>query len=203
MATKLGLYKSALRLIGPHELATVTDDRPERYHLDDAYDESVAHVLQQGLWNHAIRSATLTESGSPISGWQYAFSQPSDYVRTVGISYEPTFMQGFEEYQYQAGKWYANWDTLYLSYVSNDATYGLDLTKWPQSFTDAVAAYLAFQVCIPISGERSNRNDLYNLFKQRLSRAKTLDAVDEAVKEPPPGRLVRARLASRSSKNGN
>lgn len=198
MATKLGLYKAALRLLGPHELAATTDDRPERYQLDDAYDEAIAYMLEQGLWNFAMRSATVTESGTTIAGWDYAFPKPSDLVRIAGISYEATFMQGFEEYQDQNGKWYADVDTLYVRYVSNDASYGLDLTKWPATFTQATAAYLAFQSGLPISGDRGNRNDIYSLHKSLLARAKTLDAVDESVKRDPPGRLVRARLSSGS-----
>jgi hypothetical protein len=202
MATKLGIYKGALRLLGPHELASTSDDRPERYQLDDAYDDAVAYMLEQGLWNFAMRSATVTESGTPIPGWDYAFSKPSDIVRLAGISFEPSFMQGFEDYQDQNGKWYANVDTLYVRYVSNNASYGLDLDKWPPTFAKALSAYLAFESGLPISGDRGNRNDIFSLHKSLLARAKTLDAFDESVKRDPAGRLVRTRLASRSGKEG-
>jgi len=203
MASKLSIYKGALRLLGPHELASLSDDRPERYQLEDAWDDALAFMLEQGLWNFAIRSTTLTDVGSPISGWDYAFTAPTDFVRTVGISNEATFFIGFEDFQFQTRKWYANVDTLYLRYVSNDASYGLDVTKWPATFCKAMEAYLAFESGLPISGDRGNRNDLYSLYKSRLARAKTLDAFDEAVKQEPAGRLVRARLAARSSKNSN
>jgi hypothetical protein len=202
MATKLGIYRGALRLLGPHELASTSDDRPERYQLDDAYDDAVAYMLEQGLWNFAMRSATVTESGSPIAGWDYAFSKPTDIVRLAGISFEPSFMQGFEDYQDQNGEWYANVDTLYVRYVSNNASYGLDLDKWPPTFAKALSAYLAFESGLPISGDRGNRNDIFSLHKSLLARAKTLDAFDESVKRDPPGRLVRTRLASRSGKDG-
>lgn len=202
MATVLSLYKTALRFLGPHELAATTDDRPERYQLDDVYDDAVAYMLEQGLWNFAIRSATMTQSGTPISGWDYAFTKPTDLVRLVGISNEATFTQGFESYQDQNGKWYADVDTLYVRYVSNDASYGLDLTKWPPTFAKATSAYMAFESGLPISGDRANRNDIFSLHKSLLARAKTLDAFDESVKREPDGRLVRARLASRSGKDG-
>jgi hypothetical protein len=202
MATKLSLYRTALRFLGPHELATDTDDRPERYQLDDVYDDAIAYMLEQGLWNFAMRSAVLTASGSPIAGWDYTFSKPSDIVRLAGISYEPTYSQGFEDYQDQNGKWYANVDTLYVRYVSNNSSYGLDLAKWPPTFAKATAAYMAFESGLPISGDRANRNDIFSLHKSLLARSKTLDAFDESVKREPAGRLVRARLASRSGRDG-
>lgn len=202
MADKLAIYKGALRLLGPHELAALTDDRPERYQLDDAWDNAVAYMLQDGLWNFAIRTTTISASGSPVAGWAYAFPKPADLVRIVGISDEPTFRGGFEEYQDEGGKWYANVDTLYVRYVSNDASYGMSIASWPQSFAKALEAYLAFECGLPISKDRGNRNDLYSLFRSRLSRAKTLDAFDESVKTAPAGRLVRSRFTSRTSKDG-
>lgn len=202
MASKLAIYKGALRLLGPHELAALTDDRPERYQLDDAWDDAAAHVLQEGLWNFAIRSTTVTQSGTTIAGWDYAFTKPTDWVRTAGISSEATFRVGFEDYQDQGGKWYANVDTLYVRYVSNDASYGLSIASWPASYAKAMEAYLAFETGLPVSGDRGNRNDLFQLYKSRLARAKTLDAFDESVKFPPAGRLVRARFSGRNGKDG-
>ena len=202
MASKLSIYRGALRLLGPHELAALTDDRPERYQLDDAWDDAAAYVLQDGLWNFAIRSATVTQSGTTIAGWDYAFTKPTDLVRLVGISNESTFLVGFEDYQDQGGKWYANVDTLYVRYVSNDASYGLSIASWPASFAKAMEAYLAFETGLPVSGDRGNRNDLFQLYRSRLARAKALDAFDESVKFPPAGRLVRSRYGNRLSKDG-
>lgn len=199
MADKLRIYKGALRLLGPHELATLTDDRPERYQLDDAWDDAVEHLLNQGLWNFAIRAVQLSadDDVAPLFGWDYGFSQPDDYIRTVGISDEPTFRNGFENYEVEAGKWFANIDTLYLRYVSNDAQYGLNIGAWTQAFAKCLEAYLAFETGLPMSGDRGNRNDLFSLYEKRLTRAKTLDAFDESVKYSPQGRFVRARFSRR------
>lgn len=199
MADKLRIYKGALRLLGPHELATLADDRPERYQLDDAWDDAVEHLLNQGLWNFAIRAVQLSadDDVAPLFGWDYGFSQPDDYIRTVGISDEPTFRNGFENYEIEAGKWFANIDTLYLRYVSNDAQYGLNIGSWTQAFAKCLEAYLAFETGLPVSGDRGNRNDLFSLYEKRLTRAKTLDAFDESVKYSPQGRFVRARFSRR------
>lgn len=204
MADKLAIYRGALRLLGPSELAALTDDRPERYKLDDAWDDAVAFLLMQGLWNFAIVSAKVTaDSGAkPDFGWDYGFDKPEDWVRTAGISNEPTFRFGFEDFEDEAGKWYANVDTLYVRYVSNDESYGLNIAAWRQPFAKALEAYLAFECGLPISGDRGNRNDLFSLYERRLKDAKTLDAFDESVKFSPPGRFVRSRFSGISRKQG-
>lgn len=202
MADKLSIFKGALRLLGPHELATLTDNRPERFQLDDAWSDAVALHLGEGLWNFATRTVEIAASGSPIPGWDYAFTKPADYVRTAGIADEPTFRNGFEDYEDQGGKWYASIDPIYVRYVSNDDAFGMNVAAWPQSFVFALEALLAFQTGLPVSGDKGNRNDLYSLYKERLKRAKTLDAFNESVKQSPPGRLVRARLSGYRGKDG-
>jgi len=205
MATKLNIYRGALRLLGPHQLASTSDARPERYALDEIYDDAVQHMLEQGLWNFAIRFEPLTTPATPTNpdtGYDYAFSKPSDFVRLAAISDNASFDGIFEAYSIQQSYIYTNAEEIYLRYVSNDAAYGLDLTKWPQSFAKALEAYMAFESGLPISGDRGNRNDMMGLFKERLARAKTLDAVDERVQWKKPGRWTRARITQRNTKDG-
>ncbi|MCO5159624.1 MAG: hypothetical protein M9939_00690 [Mesorhizobium sp.] len=205
MATKLNIYRGALRLLGPHQLASTSDARPERYALDEIYDDAVQHMLEQGLWNFAIRFEPLTTPATPTNpdtGYDYAFSKPSDFVRLAAISDNASFNGIFEAYSIQQSYIYTNAEEIYLRYVSNDAAYGLDLTKWPQSFAKALEAYMAFESGLPISGDRGNRNDMMGLFKERLARAKTLDAVDERVQWKKPGRWTRARITQRNTKDG-
>ncbi|WP_420961052.1 hypothetical protein [Brucella sp. IR073] len=196
MADKLSIYKAALRLLGPHELKTLTDNRPERYQLDDAWDGAVAFLLTQGLWNFAIRSVEISHDDDvePLFGYQFGFRKPDDYIRTVGISNEPTFQSGFESYTDETLSWFANWDPLYVRYTSTLPEYGLNIGKWRQPFANALAAYLAFQSGLPVSNDRGNRNDIYALYKDELKRAKAVDAFDESVKYAAPGRMVRNRF---------
>ena len=51
-----------------------------------------------------------------------------------------------EQFKDEAGFWYADLDTIYVRFVSNDATYGGDLANWPQSFINMVEGYLALKI---------------------------------------------------------
>lgn len=195
MADRLTIYRGALALLGQERLSSLTEAHPARYALDDAWQSTGDYLLEQGLWNFAMRSVELAydEDVSPLFGYDYAFSKPSDWVRTAELSELATFVPPLADYMDEPSYWYANPTKLYLRYVSNDDAYGWNVGSWRQAFAKTFEAYLAFESGLPISNDRGNRNDLFGLYEKRLSKARVLDAVDEKVRYKPEGRLVRAR----------
>lgn len=195
MADRLQIYKGTLRLLGPSNLASLTEDRPERHVLDSIWQEAGDHILQSGLWNHAIRTVELAydEDVEPLFGYQHAFSKPDDYVRTASISGTADFSEGLANYETETNYWHADPETIYVRYVSDDDAYGWNVGAWPPSIALTMQAYMAFESGLPISSDRGNRNDMYQLFKERLAKAKILDAVDERVRQKPPGTWTRSR----------
>lgn len=201
MADRLAIYRGCCRLLGQQRVSSLTEDSPTRRALDDAWTDVGNWLLARGLWNFAIRTVELTqdEDTEPLFGFQYAFSKPDDWVRTASISNEGTFSGQFNDYEDEANFWYADCDPLYVRYVSNEDEYGWNVGEWRQPFAKAFEARLAFECGLPITGDKSNRNDMETLAEKRLREAKTLDAVDERVKVSPQGRLTRSRSGSRSS----
>lgn len=205
MADKLAIYRGALRLLGTGaRLSSLTEVSSARYALDDAWEPAIDYLLAKGLWNFAMRSVMAEASPSLETefGYQYVFEKPDDWVRTASISNQSFDSLGFEDYDDRTDFWLANSDTLYIKYVSDDDDYGFNVGAWRQPFAKVLEAYLAFECGLPISSDKSNRNDLYSLFKSRLKDAKSLDAVDERVSMRPPGRLVRSRFFTASGKDG-
>jgi len=197
VATKLGLYNGALRQIKERALDGVSDDVPPRYSLDGVYDDSLQACLEAGLWNFATRTIEIDASTTiePPFGFAYAFEQPDDFVRLISISASDTQYPTLDEYSDEAGIWYANANTLYVSYVSNDDEYGLDLSRWPQSFVRAVELDLAVLIAPHITN--FSANELIALQKRAdraMANARSKDAANQAVLRPPPGRLVRSRI---------
>jgi hypothetical protein len=202
MADRLSIYRGALRLLGDGRLDSLTEDNPRRYKLDDAWQPSVDFLLEQGLWNFAIRTDELSYDANfePKFGFQYAFSIPDDWVRTNDINREPTFREKFEDFEIEKGFWYADVSPLYVRYVSNGTSYGWNLGRWTQTFVKALEAYLAFESGLPISNDKQTRSDVYNLYEKRVQEARARDAVEEAVRRTPPGRMLRARFNNSSSR---
>jgi hypothetical protein len=90
--------------------------------------------------------------------------------------------------------WNTDIETIYVKYISNDVTYGLNLGLYPENYCSALGAHLALRSALPITRDKVTRNDLIALKREALATSRRLDAVDESVKSKPVGRLVGTRL---------
>lgn len=202
MADRLTVYREALRNIGAERLASLTEMRPERVLLDDAWNSAVRTVLSEGLWNFATRTALLDydEDSAVYVGYRYCFVKPTDLVRTAGVSQDGTFDDGFEDWKDEGNFIYSDLATIYLEYVSDDTGFGLNLGLWSEQFARAVAAYLAFQIALPVTSSESAQNKCWQLYKRLLKDAKALDATEDRARRAPAGRLVRSRFGRSPSR---
>lgn len=154
MATVLGLYNQALRIIGERQLASTSEQREPRRVLDDVYADVVDYALAQGMWDFAMRRAVIAPTVNPGAyGFTHEYTKPVDLLHLFIISnvatFDPPLIGGFAE---ENTTWYANGDSansysIYVRYTSNHATLGGGLlTAWPRAFENYVAACLAGQI---------------------------------------------------------
>jgi len=203
VATKLSLYNSALFRIKQRKLASLSAGDPTRYALDDVYNETVAYMLEQGLWNFAQKTIAIEASVEIQTefGFRNAFVQPDDFVRLISISANPYLWPPMVagQFQYEVASdgtpvWQADCNPLFVSYVSNDAFYGGDLSRWTQTFADAVAWELAYRIAPPQTNQGDgDRGHLLKEKERALRNAKTKDSLNQSNMQPPPGQLVMAR----------
>lgn len=197
MPSRLSIYNGALTVyLGEQPLEGLTDDVPVRYALDGVWDrDGLRRCLQLGQWNFAARSARLDYDPSitPLpGGYRYAFPKPSDFVRTMGVHSDPYFKNAFTDYIDELSMWWCDLQELYVRYVSNDAQYGLDLSKWPPNFTAFVEGWFASQVTA-LATYSSRRDDLQKETDKLLLRAQSTDAMEQPSKSMPRGSWSRAR----------
>ncbi|CNI61086.1 Uncharacterised protein [Yersinia massiliensis] len=194
MSNQLNVYNDALRLVGERQLVSLTENREPRRLLDAVWDGALKYCLEQGQWNFAIRSVRVNYSPSvePPFGYRRAFNKPDDYVRTVAFASDPFFNSPIIQYTDEAGFWFCDLDEIYIRYVSNDQSFGLDSSLWPETFGNFVAAYLATQIA-PRLKNGSDRDWLAREYKMAKTDALTKDAIQEPTKIFPTGRWVRSR----------
>ncbi len=203
MATQLELYNAALWELGERELSALSDANEGRRVLDGVYSRVLAECLEAGQWNFAIRAVKLeADTGiTPDFGPQHVFAKPSDFVRMVGCSADENFNSTVNDYLMEDTNIIANVDTLYVRYVSNSVDYGLDLTKWPTSFTRYVELALAQRVCERLTQNASKGEQLRRDLKDALRTAKSHDAMDDAQNRPRPmGSWNRGRSTNASER---
>lgn len=197
MPSKLSLYNGALAVLGEEKLASVTENRAPRRALDTVYDgDGIKTCLELGQWKFAMRTVQLTYSPSvdPDFGLQYAFDKPDDFVRTAGVCSDEFFLSplGGNDYVDEAEYWFANIDTLYVRYVSDDAAYGMNLSRWPQNFVRYVENYFASRTCKIITGAEFTDKQMREMDRV-LTQAQATDALAEGTKPIPHGSWTNAR----------
>ena len=100
----------------------------------------------------------------------------------------------------EKGYWFADITPLYVRYVSNDASYGLDLTAWPESFTRFVELSLAYRVALGVTGSESTRDRVGGDMKKAEKIAKSRDAMNDPPAFMPTGSWSRARMGDAGRK---
>lgn len=197
MTDRLSLYNGALIMLGERKLASLSENTPTRYYLDDIWNEgAMNYCLEQGYWNFAMRSSliTYTPSIEPSFGYRYAMEKPSDLIRLAGLSVDEYFNVPLNQYEDEAGYWYADLDEIYVRYVSNDSSYGADMTRWTGAFILYFQAYLAERICERVTQSVTKLEVIMTKAKRYLSEARSKDAQDEATKFLPTGNWVRSRM---------
>jgi hypothetical protein len=206
---QLGLYNGALRILRERKLASLTENREPRRLLDEVWGAgptgsgAVKYCLQMGQWTFATRTvrADYSPSVEPDFGLRYAFDQPEDMVRICGLWSDEFTTQPLLNYKDERHFWYADLPTIYASYVSNHASYGADLSLWPETFGKLVEAYLA----VEIAGNLTQGTDLVVLADRAWKKAKidaqSLDAMNKATQFMPDGRWTLARRGWGSRNN--
>jgi hypothetical protein len=193
---RLSLYNGALRHIGSRELASLTENRESRRVLDGVWSASlIRSLLEAGLWNFATRTVMLEYTGSiaPGFGYQRAYQQPEDFVRTVAVGSEGTFNNPLLQYADENGYWYADLDNVFVKYVSDADDYGSDLSRWPESFTQWAEVFIAWKVAKRLTGSDNTAMDMLAIQQKLLVTAKSRDAMADATVFLPPGSWATSR----------
>lgn len=155
---RLKIYNGALLLCGEKHLASLDENREARVLLDLVWnDNGVRGCLEMAQWHFAMRTSQFDYNPSFTSqfGFRYAFTKPDDWITTSGVFQDGYCQTPITQYADEVGYWFSDYDTLYVRYVSDAVTYGMNLAGWPVSFTDYVKAYFASRVIHKLSNSES------------------------------------------------
>lgn len=196
MTDRLSIYNNALIACGEEKLADLTENRPARHYLDAVWNSGfVRRCLESGDWNHAIRSVRMDADPDVDTefGFPNIFDKPDDWCRTVAVCSDEFFRVPLLDYSDKAGAWSASLETIFVEYVSDDADYGGDFSKWPECFTEWVEVKLATRVYKRLANASTDLDKLKRDEKRLLLEAKSKDARGQPTTFPPSGRWSRAR----------
>lgn len=199
MTDKLKIYNGALSLIGERALASLTEARESRRALDLVYDDDgIKACLEAGQWYFAMRSQKITYDSaiSPTWGFRRVFDVPSDHVRTCALCSDENFNVPLLDYREEANFWYADIDVIYVRFVSQDTSYGLDLSLWPASFVEFVKAHFASKISPTVTSSDGTKKDALAYRTLMLKHAKSLAAMADGTTFPARGSWANARAGN-------
>lgn len=204
--TQLALYNDALKLCEEETLGSVTgagtglnEDRKPRYLLDDVWNNGgVSACLEESDWIFARRTLAIAYDPSiqPNFGYLHGFQHPADWLRTSAISPDPYQTNPLTQYKDERGYWWCDLETIYVTYVSNDANYGGNFALWTESFKAFAAAHFAQKIIGGLTHDKRIKEDVYKERQMQLYSARGKDAQNEPPGFFPRGQLVRARRGS-------
>ena len=212
MTDKLSVYNDALLLCGERAISGLTENREPRYLLDQVWDNgAIEHCLEQGQWHFAMRTIRVDYDPAvePEFGYQYAFDKPTDWVLTAAFCSDEYFNWPITRYTDENDYWFADETIVYVKYVSNDTAYGSDLSLWPISFKDYVAAYMAGQIVGKVSASDEKlywlhgKDGTQGYIEKKLDAAKSKAAWALPTSFPARGSWNNARQRNRRQDGGN
>jgi hypothetical protein len=187
MAVKLDVVNAALLEVGAQRLASLTEVRESRFIIDTIYDGVVEDCLEAAAWNFASREIrAVSDTGVTENfGFTETIGKPTDWVRTVRLADNESYWPPLHDHQCRdiANFWETNVSPIFVIYVSNDAGYGLDLTRWPRSFTRFVEVSIADRIMLRLSQNKGSKERLERVTLPRARRdAINKDAMAEGMK---------------------
>jgi hypothetical protein len=204
--SRLAIYNGAVRLCGERKLSSVSEDRKSRRLLDGVWDDGgVRLCLEMGQWRFALRTVEIakTDDFTREFGFSNAFTKPTDLVRLVGLSHDEYFSTPFNQYTDEGDYWFADVDPLYVRYVSDDDEYGMDFAKWPESFNKFAQSYFAHEIVTDLTSDKEKWAIVEKTMRQRLTIARSNDAMKDPAKPLPTGSWVNSRAGRGRSDRGN
>lgn len=204
---KIDLYNAALLHCGERFVGSLAENREPRRLLDHVYaTNGVRSCLEAAQWAFATRTVQIDYDPGvqPPFGYNRAFQKPSDWVLTCAVCEDEFFRAPSLRYVEEAGYWFADLDTLYVRYVSNDANYGMNMGAWPDSFFDFVAVHFASRIILKLSNNAEEEKKLLDRREKYLVNAKNRTAMAEPTTFPARGQwgLSRNRFPNRRDGGG-
>lgn len=195
MTDKLSIYNGAQRILRERPLASLSEASKARRAYDADYDKCLAWCAEQGQWRHALVTVALStmslDDPSPV-GWTYAYDLPSDFGRFYACSPDGSWTDPYNSFEIRNGRLYCELDEIYLKYVSSEA--GVDLTLFSATYAEFVEMALAARNGGTITNNAELLKEINGVgLKKALSKAKTVDAMNNAAQRMPMGTWARSR----------
>lgn len=192
MASKVTVANIGLNMIGENPITSFGDNTPTARAVNLRYDSVRRIVLRSHPWNSAASREQLAKlTNDPPFGWDHQYQLPNDWLRNIRINDTHTDLL-HDRYVIEGEKFLTDMDTVQLIYVRDEE----DPNKWDPMLQESIAARLATELAMSISQDRELRNDLWQLYLQKIGEARSANAMDEPAQQIEASEWLHSRLTA-------
>ena len=173
--------------------------------LNAIWDDSfIIDCLEDSYWTFATRTSMFDFSPSvqPEFGYLYSYNIPEDHIRLCGFWSDDRQNVPIIKYAEEAGYWFTDFQTVFISYISSSPEYGLDMSRWPPAFCRWIECYLALQACYRITADAALEQRLEKRNKQLRTEARSKNAMQKPTSFPATGSWVISRQNGWGTRRG-
>ena len=183
MASKLGIINAALGFLGEPPLTNLSEGNKLVKVAEIYYDISRDAALKALPWNFAIKRAELTQDvTAPVFEFQFRYQLPADCLTVLYTDDDIWSRETGQRWPYKVEGRFLVTDlsAVKIKYIARVTEEG----NFDASFVVAFACYLAYMMAMSMTEHRNQANDLYALFKDKVSEARHLES-QEGTPDPP------------------
>lgn len=179
--SKADVCNLALEKIGSEGITTFPENSVIGRLCSRFYEPTAEEELRKHNWNFSLeRQALNQDTATPIGDeYDYQYSLPTDpyclrVIRQLGVA------KKLQDYRIEGRKLLSNYDEINVLYVREIE----DPNLFDSLFTEAVAAKLAYKMCLPITGDKVLRDRMVVEYDGVIANAEEANEIES---EPPTG----------------
>lgn len=168
MATAVSICSNALLSLGAKTISAFTEASDRARLCANLYAPTRKAMLRAHPWKCASKRVVLSpDVAVPAYGYNYQFSLPGDWARTISIG------ERMEEPDYitEGRKILTNESTLKLRYGWDNT----DETTWDEQLVEAMTLAMASKLAFPVTRDRGRAADCQNELRLFLRQARAID----------------------------
>lgn len=196
MASKVQIANQGLTHLGVDAIASLTEDSEAARKVNSVFDHCVDEVLKSCDWNFARKTEALALLADESLEWDYVYQRPAKClaVRKIfsEVAPDPNPVAKHEEMISPESGSQAIGADLEDAYVK--FTYQVsDISTWPPDAVAALALKIAHLCAFALTGEKSVRTEMGQLFFVAVSQAKANNGNEGNFKSEPTSQYIDAR----------
>jgi hypothetical protein len=199
MASIIDVANRALTKLGSARITSLADDSKQARSVNSCFYQLLDAELRQNRWSFSIKRASLAAlADAPSFGFTYQYALPTDFLRLDMIAdvYPSTYL---DNYIYSELCDYAiEGNVILTNYASPlKIRYGARIMEpgsWDPLFREALAARIAAEICEDLTQSNEKRNLAWQEYKNALSAAKRVNAIERPSQALPDDQLIISRL---------